>query len=128
MFTVSLADGKYEVTNNNGILTVKRKGESWPAADENLIGDGLSLAMMQKIEELSEKLEKAQPITDREEYIQKEDERKPVMKDGVLENFTVTIDGHFYRCSCGCNVYHKPDIRNLDLFKCNGCGEEFEAV
>jgi hypothetical protein len=28
---------------------------------------------------------------------------------------------------CGCNVYHKPDDTNLDLFQCNSCESKFQA-
>ena len=48
--------------------------------------------------------------------------------DGSLHNFTLRISGKPYRCSCGCNVFHKPDRRNLDLYQCNGCEQRFEAA
>ena len=43
--------------------------------------------------------------------------------DGTLENFTVRIDGKFFRCHCRCNVFTKPDKNDLNKFECNGCGE-----
>lgn len=53
---------------------------------------------------------------------------KPVRNlDGSLENFTVRIAGKLHRCECGCNVFHKPDDKNLDLYECNACGQQFEA-
>lgn len=57
------------------------------------------------------------------------DESEPVrMEDGSVENFTVRkTNGTLYRCSCGANVFHKPDRENLDIYRCNGCGKEFEA-
>ena len=48
-------------------------------------------------------------------------------EDGSLHNFTVRIKGGNFSCGCGCNVFHKPDKENLDLYKCNSCGSEFEA-
>lgn len=48
--------------------------------------------------------------------------------DGKLENFTLRIAGSPYRCPCRCNVFHKPDRTNLDLYECNGCGQQFEAA
>ncbi|WP_210499575.1 hypothetical protein [Vibrio crassostreae] len=55
--------------------------------------------------------------------------RNPVLKNGDLENFTIKLKGQsgFARCpnKCGCNVYHKPDDTNEDLYKCNSCGVEF---
>lgn len=45
--------GKYTITNDNGVLSVTRNGEFW---DRSLAGDGLVLALVQRIEEL----EKAQ--------------------------------------------------------------------
>lgn len=43
--------GKYEITNDNGKLTVLRKGEPW---DRNFIGDSFVLALVQEIEFLRE--------------------------------------------------------------------------
>lgn len=40
---------KYTITNDNGILSVTRNGEFW---DRSLAGDGLVLALVQRIEEL----------------------------------------------------------------------------
>lgn len=47
--------------------------------------------------------------------------------DGKLENFTVKLAGKSYRCTCGCNVFHKPDKTRLDIYRCNSCGETFET-
>ena len=47
--------------------------------------------------------------------------------DGTLRNFTLRIDGKSFRCECGCNVFHKPDRNNVNLYKCNGCGQEFNG-
>lgn len=44
-----------------------------------------------------------------------------------LEQFTVRVAGKLYRCECGCNVFHKPDDSNPDLYECNSCGSQFEA-
>jgi len=48
--------------------------------------------------------------------------------DGSLNEFMVRIGGKSYRCGCGCNVFHKPDKDDLDLYECNACGQQFEAV
>jgi len=55
--------------------------------------------------------------------------RTSVMKDEKLENFTIRLPDikGFFRCQCGCNVFHKPDDTNLNLFKCNGCGVEYSS-
>lgn len=45
--------GKYTITNDNGVLSVTRNGDFW---EISLVGDGLVLALVQRIEEL----EKAQ--------------------------------------------------------------------
>jgi len=48
--------------------------------------------------------------------------RDPVVdKNGKLEEFTVKINNKFFRCSCGCNVFHKPDKEYPDLYECNCC-------
>lgn len=57
------------------------------------------------------------------------DEPQPVKNpDGSIENFTVRLtNGRFYHCECGCNVFHKPDDGNLNLYRCNACENAFEA-
>jgi hypothetical protein len=54
-------------------------------------------------------------------------EGTPVMKDGKLENFMLKIGGKSYRCKCGCNVFHKPDDRRPDIYRCNSCDDTFET-
>lgn len=56
--------------------------------------------------------------------------KKPVMLNGEIESFTIKISGKLACCpDCRyCNVFHKPDETNLDLFKCNSCGCEFTAT
>ena len=49
-------------------------------------------------------------------------------EDGKLENFVLRIAGTPYRCPCRCNVFHKPDRERLDVYECNGCGQQFEAT
>lgn len=50
-YTIKLADGKYTIINDNGLLTFQRHGEAWPGADD-LKYAGVVLAMAQRIEEL----------------------------------------------------------------------------
>lgn len=51
------------------------------------------------------------------------------LKDGSLENFTLPIKGKLQFCpnNCGCNVFHKPDDKNLNLYKCNSCNCKFKT-
>jgi hypothetical protein len=53
-----------------------------------------------------------------------------VKKDGKLEEFTLKTHGsdNFFYCDYGCNVFHKPDKEDLDLYKCNACGYEYRAT
>lgn len=51
-----------------------------------------------------------------------------VNTDGTLHNFLLRVDGNPYRCKCGCNVFHKPDRKYLDLYECNGCEQRFEST
>ena len=45
------------------------------------------------------------------------------LPDGKVESFLVRVNGESFSCTgCGCNVFHKPDKRNLDMYKCNSCG------
>ena len=47
---------------------------------------------------------------------------KPVtLADGSLHNFTVKVGGKPFRCSCGCNVFHKPDETRQHIYQCNAC-------
>ena len=55
-FTVALCGGKYRLTNTCGKLTCLRGGETWPAGDEALSGDSLSLSMVQRIQEMEERM------------------------------------------------------------------------
>lgn len=50
------------------------------------------------------------------------------MEDGSIENFMPYIrdNPQSFSCRCGCNVFHKPDNNDLDLFKCNACGTEYK--
>ena len=52
MYKINLYDNKYTVIEdlNNGVFKALRNGEEW----RDLIGDGLSLSMIQKIQELEE--------------------------------------------------------------------------
>lgn len=63
-------------------------------------------------------------------YIAMEDKApQPLLaEDGKLHNFTLRIAGKPYRCACRCNVFHKPDRTNLELYECNACGQQFEAA
>lgn len=47
--------------------------------------------------------------------------------DGKIENFVLKIKGTAFRCTCGCNVFHKPDLTRLERYKCNACDFEFEC-
>jgi len=47
--------------------------------------------------------------------------------DGTLEQFMPKVDGKPFRCECGCNVFHKPDKTDLELFKCNSCGLQYRG-
>lgn len=50
-----------------------------------------------------------------------------LQEDGSLHQFTLKIEGQPYRCNCGCNVFHKPDQENLNIYKCNSCEETFDT-
>lgn len=49
---IKLADGKYAIHNNNGILEVYRHGERWSNKEKDLIGDNLVLSLVEMIERL----------------------------------------------------------------------------
>lgn len=37
-----------------------------------------------------------------------------------IQSFMPKIDGKFFRCECGCNVFAKSSTRP-DYYKCNSC-------
>lgn len=53
--TITLNGGKYSIENNNGLLSFKRRGEAWPAADD-LQHAGVVLALVQRVEELEDRV------------------------------------------------------------------------
>lgn len=57
-FVVTLCDGKYTVTNNNGVIKAERYREPW----RDLTGDGLVLALVQEIERLTFELANSEKL------------------------------------------------------------------
>ena len=47
--------------------------------------------------------------------------------DGSMHQFMPKVDGKFFRCSCGCNVFHKR-IGDDDRYICNACLNEFTST
>lgn len=44
------------------------------------------------------------------------------------EDFMPKINGKFFRCECGCNVFRKPKpVSRPNLFECNSCEALFEG-
>lgn len=65
MTKIVLENGKYTVLHENGVnLRALRHGEAW----RELTGDGLVLAMAQRIEELEEQLQAIESEKDNERY------------------------------------------------------------
>ena len=48
-------------------------------------------------------------------------------EDGRLHEFTLKIAGKCFFCNCDCNVFHKPDRNQPELYECNACGTRFTA-
>lgn len=49
-------------------------------------------------------------------------------EDGSLYNTWVKLpDGKRFRCDCGCELFHKPDKNDLDLYCCNSCGTHYRG-
>lgn len=61
-------------------------------------------------------------------YISDKKPPTPVMKEGKLEQFMPKIGGVSFRCSCTCNVFHKPDDTKPNLYECNACGQWYEGA
>lgn len=47
--------------------------------------------------------------------------------DGSLYTVMPKVGGKFFRCPCGCNVFHHPDKTDLDKLECNSCGEWYTS-
>jgi hypothetical protein len=62
-------------------------------------------------------------------YLSMQDKRPtPVLDaDGKRKDFMLTVGGKPYRCLCGCNVFHKPDASNPNIYECNACEQQFEG-
>lgn len=61
MTTYKFDDGKYIVLKAyDGTLAAFRYGQAWPAATESLVGDKLSCAMLNKIDEMRDALTQAE--------------------------------------------------------------------
>jgi hypothetical protein len=58
-----------------------------------------------------------------------EDKGVPLLHpDGSLHQFMVKDStGTSFRCECGCNVFHKPDINELEMYECNACGNQYKS-
>jgi len=48
--------------------------------------------------------------------------------DGSLHQFMLRVGGKSFSCPCGCNVFHKPDDREPELYQCNCCNTLFQAL
>ena len=60
------------------------------------------------------------------EKVNKQEE--PLLRDdGDLYQTTLKVEGKSYFCKCGCNVFHHPNKRNLNLYACNACNQRFIA-
>lgn len=46
---------------------------------------------------------------------------------GVIDNATSGLDALDARCTCGCNVFRKPDPTDAKLFVCNSCGARWRG-
>lgn len=47
--------------------------------------------------------------------------------DGTLHQFMPKVNGKSFRCECGCNVFHKPNADDPDLFSCNSCDTRYRG-
>lgn len=56
--------------------------------------------------------------------------RTPILsEDGFVKNTMLYVDGSrtSYRCECGANIFHQPDDKEPERYKCNSCGAEYVA-
>jgi hypothetical protein len=49
----------------------------------------------------------------------------PFDKPPEIHNVMPKVNGEFYRCKCGANVFHWIAEERLE---CNGCGALYEAI
>ena len=41
------------------------------------------------------------------------------------KHVTIRTGKHLFYCTCGCNVFHKPDNENVNLYQCNSCDTQY---
>lgn len=63
-------------------------------------------------------------VASKEETTVPEPVRRP---DGSLHEFLLKSEGKSFRCSCGCNVFHKPDRTKPNIYQCNACEARYEG-
>lgn len=42
-------------------------------------------------------------------------------------NIMVKIDGHSFRGPCGCNVFHRNENDELNIYRCNSCTAVYQG-
>lgn len=48
-------------------------------------------------------------------------------KDGTVKSFTISCHGEDIHCSiCGANCFHKPDKKDMSIYKCNTCDTKYK--
>lgn len=81
---------------------------------EQQVNDALCVA-------LGVNIQNPPPVTDRHP--------QPVLTvDNCVENFMPMVGGVPFRCSCGCNVFHKPDRRFPEIYECNACTTQYSST
>lgn len=54
-------------------------------------------------------------------------ENNRTMIRGQIPQFFLKVSGEIHICSCGCNVFHKPDKNCPNIYKCNCCDYTIEG-
>ena len=44
-----------------------------------------------------------------------------------IANVLIEVDGKSFRCDCGCNVFHHPELKP-EIYECNACGARYKGT
>lgn len=80
MQTVTLDNGKYKIVNDNGVVKAYRHGEEW----RDLTGDGLILALLNKVETLEDKARYKEDVAEAASDIAKERHNTPYSSEKYI--------------------------------------------
>jgi len=53
--------------------------------------------------------------------------RGKVLLNNTVKSHMIKIGGKRFYCECGCNCFHKPDLEDEFIYKCNACNSVYKG-